>query len=138
MDAPKELQNLLDTFDRDGTVYDLAAHSLGTEYLINSTHKNADSIYLFNAASSPVQSVDMLSERANNNDYTMFISPSDLVSNGLFQQMSNDSVNNNYISRYKFSPLASHQLNQWYEDIQDSDVEFEKKSAEQQDANDAE
>ena len=67
----------------------------------------------------------MLSERANNNDYTYFISPSDLVSNGLFQQMSNESVNNNYISNYQFSPLSSHQLNQWYRNVDDTDVEFD-------------
>lgn len=130
MNAPRDLQNLLNTFDREGVTYDLAAHSLGTEYLINSTHENADSIYLFNAASSPVQSTDMLRERANNNDYTYFISPSDLVSNGLFQQMNNESVNNNYISNYQFSPLASHQLGQWYQNVGDDQLEFAENEAE--------
>ena len=75
---------------------------------------NADSIYLFNPASSPFQNKDTLANRANDDRYTYFINPSDMVSDGLFQQMDWGKVNNSYIGEFNFSPLTAHSMDQWY------------------------
>ena len=112
----KELQSLVKEFTKAGIEYDIAGHSLATEFIQNLDLSNADSIYLFNAASSPLQSSQVLNERANDDKYTYFLNPSDLVSDGIFHQMNNNTLANSYIGKYNFSPLSAHSLSQWYDE----------------------
>lgn len=109
-----ELQQLFDELDARGNPYTIASHSLATQFATNSTHKNADEIYLFNPAASPLMSPEYLQKIANDPKYTYFVNPSDIVSQALFQNMNNETITNNYIAPYMYSELASHSLSQWY------------------------
>jgi len=111
-----EVQELFDRFDREGKKYDVVAHSLATQFVVNGQHKNADRILLFNAASSPLQNSEDLEQQANNEEYTYYINPSDLVSKALWQKMSDDTVARSYIATPKYSPVAAHSVSQWYGD----------------------
>ena len=113
------LQELLDKFDKEGKTYDLAGHSLSTQYIINSTHKNADKIYLYNSATSPVMDSKYLEKIANDDSYTQFINPSDALTQSTWQKMSDDTVNNSYVAPYTYSPFAAHSIGQWYPDLED-------------------
>ena len=108
-----ELNQLIQTFEKENITYDIAGHSLATTFIQNLDLDNADSIYLFNPASSPLQSTDTLTERANDPKFQYFINPSDLVSDAIFQKMSKESINNAYVGDFKFSPLTAHGLAQW-------------------------
>ena len=118
MGGPGSLQELLDKFDKEGRTYDLAGHSLSTQYIINSKHKNADKIYLFNSATSPVMDSDYVKELANNKSYTQFINPSDPLTLSTWQQMKDETVENSYVAPYTYSPFAAHSIEQWYPDLE--------------------
>jgi len=109
------LNQLLSAFEAKGIKFDIAGHSLATEFITNTHLQNADEIMLFNPASSPLQSTDELTQRANDERFTYFLNPSDLVSSGLYYQMTNETANNNHIGHYNFSPIAAHSLDQWYD-----------------------
>ena len=113
-----ELQDLLDKFDSEGKTYDLAGHSLSTQYIIHSQHQNSDKIYLFNSASSPAMSGDYLDEIANDPSYTHFVNPSDAVSEAIWQKMSDETVENSYVAPYTYSPFAAHSITNWYKDLE--------------------
>ena len=112
------------TFEKENITFDIAGHSLATTFIQNLDLTNADSIYLFNPASSPFQSNDVLSERANDPRYQYFINPSDLVSDALFENMNEESINNAYVSDFKFSPLTAHGLTQWYPDEENIEMDW--------------
>ena len=113
-----ELQDLLDKFDEDGITYDLAGHSLSTQYIVHSQHENADKIYLYNSASSPAMSDEYLTAIANDPSYTHFVNPSDAVSEAMWQKMDDDKVDNSYIAPYTYSPFAAHSISGWYPDLE--------------------
>lgn len=117
-----QLQALFKQFDKDGQAYDVASHSLATQYVTNSTHSNADKIYLFNPASSPLMNSTYLKKIANDPSYTYFINPSDAISEAVFQKMNNETIDHSYISKYTYSPLASHSLTQWYNEEETAEV----------------
>ena len=118
----EEVEKLLQKLNEQGHRFDIAGHSLGTQFIQSSEKlENADEIYLFNPASSPCQDTELLENRANDDRYTYFVNPSDLVSDGLFQQMSSEKMNSDYVGHAKLSPLAAHTLEQWYGDLPDED-----------------
>ena len=119
----KELQGLFQQFDRDNKAYDIASHSLATQYVTNSKHNNADKIYLFNPASSPLMNSNYLNDIANNPAYTYFINPSDAVSEAVFQKMNHETMDHSYIAPYTYSPAASHSLTQWYTDLDKAKID---------------
>ena len=121
-----ELQDLVNEIGKEHKTYDIAAHSLSTEFVQNLDLSNADSIYLYNPASSPLQSTKVLEDRANDPRFTYFINPSDLVSDGLFQQMSQEAVGNSYIGTFNFSPLTAHGLHQWSPDEDNISLVYEE------------
>ena len=111
------VNKIIDTLVATGLPFDIAAHSLGTQFVVNhltGEEKNISEVLLFNPASSALQSTSYLNEEANNQSYTMFVNPGDLVSNGLWQQMSDETIKHSYIAPYYYSPLASHSIGQWY------------------------
>lgn len=112
-----ELQSLFERLDNLGIHYDIASHSLATQYVTNSTHKNADQIYMFNPASSPVMNADYLEKIANNPKYTYFINPSDPVSSALFSKMNKKKTDSSFIAPFTYSQVASHSLGQWFKDF---------------------
>ena len=112
-----EVQNLFNKFDSEGVKYDVASHSLGTQYVMNATHKNANKLYMFNPASSPLMDTQYLSKQANDKAYTNFISPSDAVSEALWHHMDDTTVKNSYVSPFRYSQLAAHSIEQWYPDL---------------------
>ena len=115
------LQQLFKQLDGMGKTYDIAAHSLGTQFVVNAEKANADKILLFNPASSPFQNSEYLEEQANNEDYTFFINPNDLVSKALWQKMEEEQVNNSYIAHPTYSPLSAHSMGQWLpEEVEDT------------------
>ena len=133
------VKHLFQSLDKLNLTYDVAGHSLSTEFIVNGLEKDehVDKIMLFNPASSPFQNTDDLKEKANNDKYTYFINPSDVVSHGLYQQMSNETIkNNSYIGDYRWNPLNAHSLEQWYGDIDDIDdaESGEKKTKSEDDA----
>ena len=112
-----ELNGLLDRLDEENKTYDLVGHSLGTSLIHNALKEekhNVDEVYMFNPASSAFQSTDYLKDEGNKKNYNYFINPSDIVSSGLYQQMSNDTIKNNTVlGSYKFSPLSAHSMSSW-------------------------
>ena len=113
------LDPLFDKLEKDfpGVKYDVAAHSLGTHYLIQefAEHRdNMDDVFLFNIASSPMQDKATLQAIANL-DANYYINSGDLVSSGAYQNMNRETLDNNlYLGDYAWSPLAAHSLTQWY------------------------
>ena len=57
---------------------------------------------------------EYLNKIANDPSYTYFVNPSDVVSQALFQNMNEETINNNYVAPYMYSELAAHSLSQWY------------------------
>ena len=117
MKAPDSLQNLFEEFDKEGLQYDVAGHSLANQYIINSTHANADHIYLYNNPSSPMMKPEYLDEVANDKAYTQFINPSDALTSETWHNMNPETVNNSYIAPYTYSPFAAHSITAWYPDL---------------------
>ena len=113
-----DVRELFQRLDTEGLTYDVAAHSLGTQFVQNAEKNNADKILLFNPASSPTQSGEYLNSLANDERYTYFINPSDVVSKALWQQMEDEKVGESYISEARYSPLAAHSMSQWVDDPQ--------------------
>lgn len=122
MSSP-EVQRLFDRLDKEGVTYDIASHSLGTQFAVNGTHKNVDKIYNFNPASSPVMEGSYLTDLANNEAYTNFVNPSDGVSEAIWQKMTDETIDRSYVAKYTYSPLASHSISQWYPDLDEPEEE---------------
>ena len=111
------VQELFNKFDEDNITYDVAAHSLSTQYVVNAKHSKLDTASLFNPASSPFQDKEYLKESANDARYDYYINPSDVVSEGLWHQMGEEAVDRTHIGHYKWSPFAAHSVSQWYPDL---------------------
>lgn len=131
-----ELETLLDQLDREGKHYDLAGHSLGTEYIqsaIMADHgQNADDILLFNPASSALQNTHDLQERANDKRYTYFINQGDIVSQGLYQHMNSETMNNRVRLKYSYDPYHAHLMDQWVPRYEDEEEEATEESDEKE------
>ena len=126
-----ELQTLLHELDTHDVTYDLAGHSLGTQYIQNAVKdgdaSKADDIYLFNPASSPFQSTDYLQEGANNPKYTYFINQGDIVSRGLYSDMDQDTMDNRvHLGPYRYDPVTAHFMDQWVDEERSDDVAAEE------------
>ena len=124
---------IIDKLVASGKPFDIAAHSLATQFVVNhltGDEDNISEVLLFNPASSALQNTSYLREEANNKKYTMFVNPGDLVSNGLWQQMNSETVNNSYIAPYYYSPLASHSIGQWYQGDEPEKVKQEPEEPE--------
>ena len=122
----QEVQDTVIMLAEAGFEIDIGAHSLGTQYIVNlplDVQEHIDDVYLWNPASSPFQDTSYLIEQANHEHYTYFMNPSDVVSNGLWQQMSHDTVDNQtYIGGYRWSPISAHSMDQWSDlDIENED-----------------
>ena len=113
-----EVQELFNKFDTENIKYDVAAHSLSTQYVVNATHENLDTATLYNPASSPFMGADYLKETANDPQYDYYINPSDLVSEALWHQMDSDAVDRTHIGQYNWSPFAAHSVSQWHPDFE--------------------
>ena len=127
----ESVTDLFRILDKHDIHYDVAGHSLGTEFIINGLEKddNVDKIMLFNPASSGLQDSKVLNERANNPKFEYFINPSDTISHGIYQQMTNEKVKDSVISDYKWSPVNAHSMSQWVEDTDiSSDIGSRKES----------
>ena len=128
------VQHLFDRLDKQNVQYDIASHSLATQYVVNSTHENSDRIYMFNVASSPLMSSDYLTELGNNEEYTYFVNPSDAVSEAAWQKMSGETVDKSYIAPYQYSQFSAHSIGQWYPDLEKP---TEEQTTEREDRNEA-
>ena len=71
----KAVTSLFKVLDEHNISFDVAGHSLGTEFIMNGLQKDehVDKIMLFNPASSGLQDSKLLNERANNPKYSYFI-----------------------------------------------------------------
>ena len=122
-----EVDAIMDTFDELNVHYSVGAHSLATTYVYNALAehgKNIDDIYMYNASSSPFQSNEFLTKEANDPRITYFLNEGDMVSAGLYQKMNQDTLDNRvYIGEYRWSPLSSHSLTQWYDEVADEPKE---------------
>lgn len=93
--------------------YDVAAHSLGTDFVINGlqSDEHVDGVYLFSPASSALQHTELLNERANDEKYTYFINPSDTISHPLWQEQTDETMEKStYVGDYAWNPLTAHGL----------------------------
>lgn len=114
------LDPLFDQLEKDfpGVKYDCAAHSLGTSYLLKEfpEHRdNMDEVFLFNVASSPLQSKNEL-QHLGNQSAQYYVNSGDLVSSGAYGNMDRETIDNNlYLGDYKYSPMAAHSVSQWYD-----------------------
>ena len=117
----QSLDPLFDQLEKDfpNTKYNTAAHSLGTSYLIKEFPEHRDNmneVFLFNVASSPLQSEGELENIANQNAQ-YYVNSSDLVSSGAYGRMDRETLDNKlYLSDYTYSPIAAHSLTQWYDE----------------------
>ena len=115
-----KLDELLDQIEEEypGKKYDISGHSLATAYILSEFpehREHMDDVFLFNPASSPLQSVGFLKTQANSNAF-FFLNQGDMVSSGMYQQMNHETLENNaFIGPYRYSPWAAHSLTQWYD-----------------------
>ena len=87
--------------------------------LPNDLLQQLDEIYLYNPASSPTQKNNYLKKVLSLDNAVWFVNPSDPVSSGLYNKMSNAFIQENvYLGDYKFSPLAAHSIGQWSDQIE--------------------
>ena len=134
-----ELQTLLQDLNSRDAVYDIAGHSLATQFIQNAVRDgdaaNADEILLFNPASSPFQKSSYLSEEANDPRYTWFINQGDMVSRGIYQKMNGETLGSDriHLGPYRWDPLQAHFLDQWVPEEAEDEQEKEKEEAEEQD-----
>ena len=123
----KELTTLLQKLDSQGLKYDLAGHSLATQFITNAVRdgqaSNVQDSYLFNPASSPFQGVDYLRENANDPRFTYFLNQGDTVSSGLYQQFSDESMERVHVSGYRWDPISAHSLGQWVDEKTEKEAE---------------
>ena len=123
----QEVQDTVTQLANAGYGIDIGGHSLATQYIVNlplDVQEHIDDVYLWNPASSPFQDTSYLREQANHEHYTYFMNPSDVVSNGLWQQMSHDTVDTQaYVGGYRWSPLAAHSMGQWSPDLNEENEE---------------
>ena len=100
--------------------YDLAGHSLGTSYIMSEFKEhssNIDQLFLFNPASSFMQSNDVLKEFANIENANYYLNAGDPIGSALLQNMSRDTLNARvFDGSYRYDPLSAHSLSQWYRD----------------------
>ena len=134
-----ELQTLLQDLNSRDAVYDIAGHSLATQFIQNAVRDgdatNADEILLFNPASSPFQKSSYLTEEANDPRYTWFINQGDVVSRGLYQKMNSETLGSDriHLGSYRWDPLHAHFLDQWVPEQAEEEIEKEEEQAEEQD-----
>ena len=124
----ESVTSLFKLLDEKGLTFDVASHSLGSEFVMSAVKKhskNVDEILLFNPASSGLQNKEILKERANNPQFSYFINQSDPVSHGIYQQMDKASIDRAVIGDYKFSPLTAHSMSQWVEPSSDIGLKSE-------------
>ena len=114
-----EVEALFDRLDKAGNTYDIASHSLATQYVVNSVHQKSDKVYLYNSASSPLMSSDYLTRIANDKNVTHFINPSDPISEAVFDKMTPDTITKSYVAPYSYSQLSSHSVSQWHKNLED-------------------
>ena len=135
-----ELETLLQTLDTQGEHYDIAGHSLATQFIQNAIidgyATGSDDVLLFNPASSPFQNQEYLKENANDPKYTYFINQGDLVSSGLYQNMNEDTLNNRvHMGPWRWDPLHAHYMDQWTPDEDEKQEQDAKQSEEEVKAN---
>ena len=123
-----EVERLVRGLLDEGHRVDIGGHSLATQYITNlpaSIIGQLDEIYLFNPASSPEQSPDYLNKVLQQHPNTYwYINPSDVVSSGVYNQMSGDFVKKHvYLGNYRWSLLGAHTIDQWSTDIDSKDPE---------------
>ena len=123
-----ELDKLLTQIETDypNQKYDVTAHSLGAAYVYSEFEEhrdNMDEVILYNPASSPFQNTDMLEEFANDTDVIWYVNQGDVVSNAVYQQFSDETLENDvHLSDYRYDPLSAHSLTQFFnENINESD-----------------
>ena len=115
-----ELDALLNQIEKDfpDEKYDIASHSLGSAYVYSELadhREHMDDIMMYLPASSPFQNTEMLNEFANNENIMYFMNHGDVVSHAVYQQFSNDTLENNVtLGRYRYDPLSAHNLGQFY------------------------
>jgi hypothetical protein len=127
----ERLDHMLTQLEHDfpNTKYDISGHSLGTMYIygaFENHREHMDDIFMFNPASSPMQDQGMLQEYGNDPHTFYFINQGDIVSHGLYQQMSDTTFDTQVsLGPYIYSPLAAHSMTQWYgENVAASDDVF--------------
>ena len=125
-----EVEAIITQLIQSGAVIDVGGHSLATQYLTNlplEIQQKIDEVYLFNPASSAFQDREYLEDIANERDnYMYFINPSDVVSSGIYNVMSDENINegNVYLGDYFWSPLAAHDVVAWAPDLDEKDKEL--------------
>ena len=123
-----ELERVVSELVAQGLTIDIGGHSLATQYITNlpiELQEHIDEVYLFNPASSDFMDDNYLTEIANNDKYTYFINPSDIVSSAIWNKMNHDTVDNNYVGKYRWSPLAAHSMDQWITDLEEEDMDID-------------
>ena len=105
----KEVTDVITKLVNEGHRVDVGGHSLATQYLTNlpmDIQERIDEVYLFNPASSPFMSNSYLDEIANErSNYHYFLNPSDMVSSGLYNRITNETIKNQ--SLYRRVPLVA-------------------------------
>ena len=113
-----ELEELVSELLAEGHRVDIGGHSLATQFITNMPDdilKQLDEVYLYNPASSPFESNAYLDKILGMENCYWFVNPSDLVSSGLYNMMSDEFIEKHvYLGGYRWSPLAAHAITQWY------------------------
>lgn len=97
--------------------YDVAAHSLGCAFIFSELDEHGnhwDQLFLNNPASSPLQNPNVVQNFANLPNATYLLNSGDIVSDGLRQQMNENTLENNvYFGDYRWSPISAHSNTAW-------------------------
>lgn len=116
-----EFRGVLQRLNQDfpNQKYQLAAHSLGCVYAMQELGQFGDhwsETFMFNAPSSPAQDDGVLSDRINDPRMNYYASHGDILGLNTIQLMSPDTLDNTQFAPWKFGPMASHSLSNWYPD----------------------
>lgn len=115
-----EFKGVLDKLQKEypNQKYDLSAHSLGCVFAMHEAGNygsNWDDTYMFNAPSSPAQDDDVLRDWVNNYGLTFYSSTGDVLGQNTNYMFNNETLDERvYWANWKWDPLSSHSLSQWY------------------------
>jgi hypothetical protein len=114
-----DFRNVLDKLNKDypNQKYNIAAHSLGCQYVLQEAARYGehwDESFLFSVPSSPAQDDKVLRDRLNNYGLDFYQSHGDIMGQNTNYMFNNDTLDDHVTwGPYRWDPVSSHGLSQW-------------------------
>lgn len=111
--------------DHPNVKYDISAHSLGTELVMNYLNEvgfdHVDDVFLYNPASSFAQSKEHIRQNIRNPKVNLFLNANDPVGSYYSQMLDGDK--NVWWGEFNRNPIGAHSLSQWYDEDESASPE---------------